>query len=36
MLEETLQEEKEADKKLTGIAISGANPRAERMSQATL
>jgi len=36
MLEETLQEEKEADKKLTGIAVSGANPRDERMSQATL
>lgn len=29
MLEETLQEEKEADKKLTGIAVNGANPRAE-------
>jgi len=36
MLEETLQEEKEADKKLTGIAINGANPRAEGMSPATL
>jgi len=36
MLEETLQEEKEADKKLTGIAVNGANPRAERPTQATL
>ncbi len=36
MLEETLQEEKEVDKKLTGIAINGANPRAEGMSPATL
>jgi len=36
MLEETLQEEKEADKELTGIAVNGANPRAEGMSPATL
>ena len=36
MLEETLREEKEADKKLSGIAVNGANPRAEGMSQATL
>ena len=36
MLEETLQEEKEADRKLTGIAVNGANPRAEGMSPAIL
>ena len=36
MLEETLQEEEEADKKLAGIAVNGANPRAEGMSQASL
>jgi len=29
LLEETLQEEKEADQKLTGIAVNGANPRAQ-------
>jgi ferritin-like metal-binding protein YciE len=34
MLGETLQEEKEADKKLTGIAVNGANPRAEGTSSA--
>lgn len=36
MLEETLQEEKEADRKLTGIAVNGANPRAEGMSSPAL
>jgi ferritin-like metal-binding protein YciE len=36
MLEEILQEEKEADKKLSGIAVNGANPRAEGMSPAIL
>jgi len=36
MLEETLLEEKEADKLLTGIAVNGANPRAEGMSPAIL
>jgi len=36
MLGETLQEEKEADKKLTGIALNGANPRAEGASPAVL
>jgi len=36
MLEETLQEEKEADRKLTSIAVNGANPRAEGMTPTTL
>ena len=36
MLEETLEEEKEADKALTGIAMNGANPRAQGTSPATL
>jgi len=36
MLEETLQEEKEADRKLTGIAVNGANPRAEGVSPAAI